>query len=381
MQGRLIIYETTHHETLPAILDLAATYFEKTAVFLREKTYQHVSVTPAEQRWPDILFFRQPEDVSNRAFIRTTLQFARKQNYTHLHISTLDNNLLYFALGLVRQPRLRLSLSIQAIHEYRTFRFADFRDVTESAAKLFFHRRIKNYRVFFPKMTDLLLRSFPAGHGHYIPSRFFSGESGPVPEKTAVWQIVIPGSVDPCRRNYDFMISFVKDHLRAIAALRPVLLVLLGNIDTTYGWNLLERLKPLSGDGLEIKYYAEYVSQQEYEMQLTHADMIWSPVNLQTHGRRGTPEIYGESMATGMIADLLLSSCPALVPSGFDIPDHYQDTMTAYDAPDDLAGRIVELMREDQQSRRERIARSLSFFSKRQFEPAFSKLFPLDDGV
>ena len=95
MPSGLVIYETTHHETLPALLDLASMYFENIAVFLREMTYQNISSIRPEEQWQKTAFFRQAETVSNRAFIREAVKFAGNGRYTHFHISTLDNNLLY----------------------------------------------------------------------------------------------------------------------------------------------------------------------------------------------------------------------------------------------------------------------------------------------
>ncbi|HZK63682.1 MAG TPA: hypothetical protein VFC34_06025, partial [Puia sp.] len=202
MPARLLIYETTHHETLPAILDLAALYFEKVTVFLREMTYQNICRTPGEIKWKNTVFVRQSATVSNRIFIRDALHFARRNGITHFHISTLDNNMLYFAMGLVRLPELYISLSIHAVNEYRKYKARNLRDLTESLAKLFFHRRVGHYRVLSPGMIDIFHQNFPGTSCQFIPSRFFAAPQAGIREKKDYLKIVIPGTVDPNRRDY-----------------------------------------------------------------------------------------------------------------------------------------------------------------------------------
>ncbi len=374
MPARLLIYETTHHETLPSLLDLAELYFESVTVFLREITYQNICGSEAAGKWKNTVFFRQSARVSNREFIRNAIQYAGNNGYTHFHISTLDNNLLYFAILLRRLPGLHISLSIQAINGYRAFRFKNLRDITESFAKLYFHRRIRHYRFFFPKMAEAFHQGMPQANCQFIPSRFLSELRPEKPGENEYLRIVIPGSINPQRRDYEFVVSFVADNLPAIASEKGIELVLLGNINTPYGLKLLDELKTKISDDLHIKYYFEYVPQLEYEQQLAKADIIWSPIHIKTRGIRGTPEIYGISMATGLIADLLLSCRPALVPVGFVIPEHYQDALIPYDSPSALAERIMEFVYGFDENRNSRIRNALSFFSVENFKSAFEEL-------
>ena len=218
MPAGLVIYETTHHETLPALLDLASMYFENIAVFLREMTYQNISSIRPEEQWQKTAFFRQAETVSNRAFIREAVQFAGNGRYTHFHISTLDNNLLYFAVELYRLRRLHISLSVQAVQGYRSCQYRSLRDITESLAKMVFHRRIRHYRVFFPRMKDIFLQQFPRTDCHFIPSRFFSGKPNIAKGNTDFLKLVIPGSINPSPRHYAVMLPFIKDYCSEVAA-------------------------------------------------------------------------------------------------------------------------------------------------------------------
>ena len=377
MQAGLVIYETTHHETLPAMLDLASMYFENIAVFLREMTYQNICGIRPEDKWPKTDFFRQAETVSNRAFIHEAIEFAGNGRYTHFHISTLDNNLLYFAVELYRLRRLHISLSVQAVQGYRSYQNTNLRDITESLAKIIFHRRIRHYRVFFPRMKEVFLRQFPRTNCHFIPSRFFSGKPNIVKRNADFLKLIIPGSINPSRRDYKFVAAFTRDYLLEIAAKNAIELVLLGDINTPYGLKLKNELKAYETDRLRIRYYQGYIPQSEYERQLTAADIIWSPVNIDTKSIRGITERYGISMATGLIADLLSICRPALVPEGFAIPEHYQESLITYDSPLALAARLTELINDLDENRSVRIFNALSFFSKENFKKEFEELMAI----
>ena len=59
----MVIYETTHHENLPALLDLSESRFDRVVVFLMAISWQNISGSgsPAD-RWPKTEFIVQPED-------------------------------------------------------------------------------------------------------------------------------------------------------------------------------------------------------------------------------------------------------------------------------------------------------------------------------
>ncbi len=371
---KLLIYETTHHETLPAILDLSETYFETVSVFLKENTYLNLcsSGNPG-YKWPNANFFCQSHTEANRGFIKRAISFFSNNNYTHFHISTLDNNMLYFAYHLSKIKNIHLSLSVQAINEYSAYKYKTIRDISETAAKFFFHKQIKHYRVFFPLMENMLEQKMPGTTAVFIPSRFFTGQLNDKKD-LPVFRIVIPGSVDPNRRDYEFVLKFVKDFISRIIEIKPVELIILGSCNTGYGLKFMNQLSALARPGFTIKSYDGYIPQSEYESQLSQAEIIWSPVCIDTLGIRGTREIYGKSTATGLTADLLFNTNPALVPDGFMIPEHYQDALISYSSPDGLANWIIRFMREGTNDIQKKIFQSFSFFVKENFQAPFEKL-------
>ncbi len=373
---KLLIYETTHHETLPAILDMATHYFDEITVFLTETSYRNVcNRARPEDNWPGVFFLIQPGKCTNRNFIQKAFVLVKKEKYTHVHISTLDNNLLYFAAKIFSSGKINISLSVQAINEYCTLRFNGLRDFTESVAKLYFHKRIKHYRVFSPSMAGTLGQRFPASTPVFIPARFFSPTGLYDRKRDEFYKIVIPGSVDPNRRDYDFVLQFMGIFLPQVTGGKNIELVILGNSDDAYGKHVIAGLQTLESPHFTLKYYDGYISQAAYEQGLSNADIIWSPLQTKTTFKK-TAEIYGITTATGLMADLLLNDIPALVPGDFNIPARYEDALIPYDSERQLMELMNGLMAEPGlvEDRRKRVREAFSFFAKENFTGDFEKL-------
>lgn len=390
-RGGLVIYETTHHENLPALLDLGEAHFSRVAVFLKEVSYRNLcggngSPTGAqirgaalvrrdgagspEERWPKTVFVIQAADCGNRRFIGQLFGFLGRQRYSHLHLATLDNNLLLFAIRLACVGPVHVSLTVHEVNEYFSFSFRGLRDTSESVAKVLLHRLIRHYTVFLPAMAERLAQRLPGVTVVFIPSRFYASQRWK-PENT-FFKVVIPGSVDPNRRNY----SEVVEAFTRLVPGRPIELVILGDSSTGYGAGIVAGLRRLESDGFRLRCFEGYIPGTVYEQELTSAHLIWSPLNLHKKSSRNSGETYGQTTASGLTADLLGSNAPALVPEGFIIPEPFRAAIFSYGSPEEWRD-IVGMMINDPahySELRERIHSALSFFTKENFGEAFSRL-------
>src|SRR5258708_6211540 len=75
----MVVYETTHHENLPALLDLGETQFPRVVVFLKEISYQNISGRESlTARWPKTEFVIQAAGQGNRSFIGQLFRWLRQ---------------------------------------------------------------------------------------------------------------------------------------------------------------------------------------------------------------------------------------------------------------------------------------------------------------
>jgi hypothetical protein len=404
----IAIYETTHHENLPALLDLSEARFDRVVVFLRESSYRNITgrEAPAE-RWRATEFIVQPARCPNRVFIRRMFTFLDKHQYSHLHLSTLDNNLLLFALRLSMSGNLRVSLTLHEVNAWFDRPRRSLRDWTENLAKVILHRRIRHYSFFLPAMADVLRQRMPRATAVFIPSRFyqppaanpsavplpatlqsatpsFLPPAAPQPATPSVtdrrrpFTIVIPGSVDGNRRDYAFVTDFFGPWLASRSSpVRPILLVILGDSHSPEATAIVATFKALDSPTFSVLTFSGgYVPESTYEEQLAAADLLWSPLKLQKLGSRNNPEVYGQTTASGLTADLLLNDIPALVPAGLVLPDVFQAALLPYRSADEV-GRLLDRLIDDDAwlaQLRMKINASFMFFSKENFYAAFDQL-------
>lgn len=373
-EKKIIIYETTHHENLPALLDLSETHFTQIAVFLKELSYHHLfgQGSPAE-RWPRTEFFIQPAGCGNRRFIRQLFAFLRRRQYSHLHLSTLDNNLLVFALRLAIAGPVHLSLTVHEVNEYFSSSLRSVRDISESIAKYCLRRQIRHYTFFLPAMAERFKKQLPQATTVFIPSRFYSGHPGEPPSH--FFKIIIPGSVDPNRRNY----AEVVEALTRDPLLHPIELVVLGNCQTDYGAGIIADLQRLESPGFRLRFFKGYVSEAVYEEEIRASHLLWSPLQLHKQSSRNGPETYGQTTASGLTADLLLNNAPALAPAGFIIPELFRTAILPYSSMEEAMDIIRRMIADEAGYRKLRTDIHLAFacFSKDNFSAAFQELMEL----
>jgi hypothetical protein len=387
----MVIYETTHHENLPALLDLGESRFDQVIVFLKAISWQNVSGKDSlAGRWPKTEFIVQPADCSNRAFIHRLFTCLRRRNCSHLHVSTLDNNLLPFTLRLFLADSVQASLTVHEVNDYFARSFGSARDMTETVAKFLLRRRIRRYSFFLPAMAERFRQRMPSAITEFIPSRFYQPQPRARPDRTnadtlepvraigdspsagKAFTIVIPGSVDPVRRDYGLVAGIIA----TLPKTRPIELVLLGDGGTLPAKPIITRLLSLQSGSFRLRHFMGYIPETTYEQELARADLIWSPLHVHKKGSRGVPETYGQTTASGLTADLLLVSIPALTPRELDLPAPFRAALLSYASPGE-AGHILDRLSTDPdwlpQLRRD-IDRAFAFFVKENFLAAFDRL-------
>jgi hypothetical protein len=381
-EKKIVIYETTHHENLPALLDLSETHFTQIAVFLRELSFHHLSGqgSPAE-RWPRTEFFIQPAGCGNRRFIRQLFAFLRRRQYSHLHLSTLDNNLLVFAFRLAIAGPVHLSLTVHEVNEYFSSSFRTVRDISESIAKFCLRRQIRHYTFFLPAMAERFSQRLPEATTVFIPSRFYTGHPPVINEPAATkpppdhFKIIIPGSVDPNRRNYTEVVEALTHHPLP----HPIELVILGDCQTGHGAEIIASLQNLEFPNFRLRFFKGYVSETVYEQEIRTADVLWSPLRLHKTSSRNSPETYGQTTASGLTADLLLNNAPALVPAGFIIPELFRAAILPYSTMEEALDIIRRMIADEAGYRKLRtdIHLAFAYFSKDNFSAPFQELMEL----
>ncbi|HTR30116.1 MAG TPA: hypothetical protein VMH27_12650 [Puia sp.] len=377
-EKRIVLYETTHHENLPALLDLSEAEFNQVIVFLKELSFHNLAGEGSpEQRWPQTEFIIQTAGCPNRRFVRQLFSYIRRHGVTHLHCCTLDNNLLIFTLRLAIAGRIHVSLTVHEVNLFFVRSWRSLRDGTETLAKLILRYKIRHYHVFLPAMADQLRKRLPRSTVVVLPSRFYSGHRPPLTAgaPASPFRIVIPGSIDPGRRNYAEVLRCLRT-VSSSPSVPFIELILLGDGATVVAAPIIAEFRSIDSARISIRTFSGYIPETTYEQELTRSHLIWSPLHLDKHGSRNSRETYGRSTASGLTADILLNNIPALVPAGFIIPEPFRAAISPYRSTEEAWSLILGFIDEPAgyAMTRATIHQAFSYFSRENFTGAFIQL-------
>lgn len=375
LEKKLIIFETTHFECLPSLLILSDTRFAEITIFTTADSCEQLTyIIRSLQLSLKITWVIQQE--SNRAFIHKFFRHISRSSYTHLHIGTLEHNMLMFALYLRKCSQLQISMTIHSINGYKSSLFRNVRDISETIAKKILHNSIRHYRVLAPSMVDTFEQAFPSGQVCFIPGNFNKAH---MPSRAAEnsFTVVIPGTVDAKRRNYKMVAGFFKKNMQKLASFSSVHLILAGNAASPYGKEIAETFGNLSDKNkFSFTCFMHAIPQQLYEALCLRADIIWTPVNIHTKGLRGEKEIYTVTHSPGFITDQIYFGKPAIIPEGLQLPAQFDGCNWEYKDENDLLQIFLSLLSDKSilTEANRKINMACSYFTKENFVAAFNEL-------
>jgi hypothetical protein len=186
---------------------------------------------------------------------------------------------------------------------------------------------------------------------------------------------VIPGSVDDNRRDYEPVLAVFQSWKGP-----AIQLVLLGDASSDFGRSLVSRLRSLPA--LTVRQYEGYIPETLYEREIREADLLWSPLRIHKTGSRDNPEIYGQTTASGLTADILLNNIPALAPAELVLPGPFTAALLPYRDAAEAAELLRRLMTDDAWRGRLRqdIHEAFGYMKAGNFVSAFERLSAPDEG-
>lgn len=151
----------------------------------------------------------------------------------------------------------------------------------------------------------------------------------------SLFTIVIPGSVEENRRNYNIVIeaiSYLQQH--------SITWVLLGEMKSD---KIMEQLNKLKKRGCLIEYFTETVSDSKFEEQMKKCDLVFAPVT-EFHPFKDVVEIPGDTKISGATSDALLFGKPILLPSSYLFQEDWSELGIYYKSVEDIQSAILSLM-------------------------------------
>lgn len=150
--------------------------------------------------------------------------------------------------------------------------------------------------------------------------------------------ITIPGNVIPKSRNYQAVVSAIKEIKDKIYKTE---LVILGQAKTNYGRKIIHDLEQFQNENLKIKYYQSFIHQKDFDEQLSVTDFLLLPIS-KVMRYRHFKEMNGFTCVSGNINDMLYFGKPAIIPKFYPLDDIYEPMVKRYNDENNLSNILLD---------------------------------------
>jgi hypothetical protein len=278
------------------------------------------------------------EDESRRSFIRTIKNEATEKKLDLLYLNTVSDNYINYALLARSLPSTRIVLTVHMIKSlFETSEKYKPRKLLHAIGKRVLRNTIKEFNVLSQVMVSELSQRLGNTKKIYnIPGGIYEGRQphttlqGPI-------HIVIPGSIDLRRRNYQHVITLATFLKKANI---PFKITLLGRFYKEYGNMVRHMIKPFEG---LIHYYGDdEIDQPEFDRVLQSADFLFSPSGWSFMD--GVNEFYGQTITSGNIADAIRHAKPLIIPNTYTVDAALEQSCIRYAEVEDIGKFIISLL-------------------------------------
>ncbi len=279
---------------------------------------------------------------TDSTFFQRNIELINKHNY--LLINTLQRKFyIYNNLKINIPIALRVHNSHffwSGIFENKKYSLTKYKLLIKEIYKFEFLQRKKFLQkvdyFFFPseKSIEFAVKHYTLlkSKAHLFPLNF-QNNSSKVSE-TKIKTIVVPGKVDPLRKDLDFLIAFVKMlHEKPIDF--AINLVFLGVTEGEIANHFMEKLKIYSSVHLNIISFPNIVSAETYATYLLSCDLILCPIFTNTVFQL-SKEIYGKTKVSGGVNDAINFGKWCFVPSSYSVDTSLNKQILTYDSVEDL---------------------------------------------
>ena len=279
---------------------------------------------------------------TDSTFFQRNIELINKHNY--LLINTLQRKFYIYNNLKINIP---IALRVHNSHffwsgtfENKKYTLSKYKLLLKEIYKFEFLQRKKFLQkvdyFFFPSENTLefaikrylMLKS----KAHLLPLNFQSNSSKV--SETKIKTIIVPGKVDPLRKDLSFIAAFV-EYLADKPFDFTVNLVFLGVTEGEIANRFMENLKTYSSEHLNIISFPNIVSAETYATYLLRCELILCPIFTNTVFQL-SKEIYGKTKVSGGVNDAINFGKWCFVPSNYSVDTTLNKQILTYDSVEDL---------------------------------------------
>ena len=330
------IFETIHFEAAYPVIKLFDNGRNKITIFTYEcsfRQFQHLfNDSMSNYRW----IVKEPSE-SKLRFIRRIYTHSKETNFDILYLNTISDNHIVYALMILLLRKARVILTLHDINNHFSFKSGSgFRGLVRYVGKRVLLKIVNEFNVIASTMVQYLKDRLPQNKKvHNIPGNIYEEKKRPPAYKEVKnhLRIVIPGTIDSRRRNYDLIFDLLDEINQKNL---PVSVVLLGGI-SEYGKAIFEKCRQYISRTSNLTFFqTDTVDQPIYERELDDSHFIWIPSIVDTILSDGIKETYGLSISSGTLFDAIKHAKPCIVPRQLSIPGELESSCLRYERKEEI---------------------------------------------
>ena len=260
-------------------------------------------------------------------------------------INTIPNNHYLFARLIKQLKNIRVIVTIHDINcMFRAKWSFNPKQLLRRSGKKSIVRGVKEFNVISDTMIPYLAeKSGGKKVIHNIPGSVFEKKHKEVVIENFI-HLVIPGSVDRKRRNYEEVFA-----LAELAENRKINLqiTILGGHRDEYGKSVIKKSRDYSSTIVSFNSYdTDVVAQDEFDNQMNLAHFIYIPSVIHTAICDNIQETYGVTKSSGSIFDVVKHAKPFIIPQQLKVPANLESSGFRYASVTAIAGLLEQLLQE-----------------------------------
>lgn len=339
------IFETEHFEGAYPVIRLFDDGHNRITIFTYQQAYRQFKHLFAEDmhRYEWVV---RGDDESKYQFIRRIYRETKQRKIGLLYMNTVTNNFIFYAWLVRLLKGIRVVVTLHDINNYFHFTPAvSLRRWIRYIGKRSLVKSVREFNVVSETMVPYLESKLPASKKvHNLPGAVFDPTQylNLAPAVDGKLRIVVPGSVDNRRRNYNSVFELL-DQCRHL----PVSVTLLGGFAHSYGMAVKEKCRQLSAQYPNLAFYGdEVVDQPEFDRVMNEAHLVFIPSVVDTIISDGTKERYGMSISSGNIFDVIKHAKPFIIPVTLKIPDRLASSAITYTVIGEIVAHLETLVQQ-----------------------------------
>jgi hypothetical protein len=234
--------------------------------------------------------------------------------------------------------RVRVILTIHNINTWFEYEKSfSFRRIIRYLGRKLLLLAVKEFNVVALPMVNTLENKLPSNRNvHCLPGAIFEEDriKQTQPGIATHINIVIPGTIDGRRRNYQQAFDLLT-LLEKVAI--PATMTFLGRFYEEYGLTILQQTKAWPKGHTQLKYYEfETVDQPEFDRVMNEASFVFIPSVLHTIIEDGVSEVYGTTISSGNLFDVIKHAKPFIIPGKLSVDHFLEESCYRYKHPTDI---------------------------------------------